>query len=209
MLYKFRLAERLRQQNAATGGVYSTADLAVLLERPHPARLTEAVNSLLRGQVLDRVRRGLYVDRVHGYRPELLGQRWLAPSCLSCESALDRHELAATGILDYTYVTPRLIPARTQAVRVFDGRRFVYRHLADHLFFGFATVNGVRMAEAEKATLDYLYFTYKGQRSVLAPEDITFRMLDPHRYRRYLTAYRQPGFTHYALRWMAEERAAG
>ncbi len=209
MLYMATFLGRLRQQNAASGGVYSSADLAVLLERPHPARLTEAVGSLLRGGVLARVRRGLYVDRFHGYRPEVAGQRWLTPSCLSCETALDRHGLTATGILDFTYVTPRLIPARDQAVRVFDGHRFVYRHVAAHLYFGSALEDGVRIAGPEKAALDFLYFTYKGQRSVLAPEDVDFRLLDARRYRNYLAAYRQPGFARYALGWIREERAAG
>ncbi len=209
MSYTASFLERLRQQHAATGGVYSSADLAVLLQRPHPARLTEAVGSLLRDGVLARLRRGLYVDRVHGYRPEAAGQRLLPPSCLSCESALDRHGLTATGILDYTYITPRLIPARSQAVRLFDGRRFVYRHVAGHLFFGSAFHDGVKIADPEKATLDFLYFTYKGQRSVLAPEDVDFRLLDARRYRGYLAAYRQPGFASYALGWMEKARAAG
>ncbi len=203
------ILDRLRQHNGATSGVYSTADLAVLLERPHPSRLTEGVRSLLRAGVLARVRRGLYLDRLNGYRPEVLGQRWLAPSCLSCETALDRHGLAATGILDYTYVTPRLIPARDRAVRVLDGRRFVYRHLAAHLFFGIRTLEGARVADPEKAALDFLYFTYKGQRSVLAPDDLDFRMLDVRRYEHYLGQYRQPGFARYAQHFVAKKRRAG
>ncbi len=209
MLYIRETLDRLRQQHAATGGVYSTADLAVLLERPHPSRLTEGVRSLLRAGVLARLRRGLYVDRLYGYRPEVLGQRWLTPSYLSCETALDSHGLTATGILDYTYVTPRLIPAREHAVRVLDGRRFVYRHVAAHLFFGFSSPEGARTADAEKAALDFLYFTYKGQRSVLAPEDVDFRALDPARWRRYLAHYGQPGFADYARGFVARERFAG
>lgn len=203
------ILDRIRENHTATGGVYSSADLAILLERPHPSRLTEAVRSLLRAGVFARVRRGLYVDLLHGYRPEVLGQQWLAPSFLSCESALDRHGLTSTGILDFTYVTRRLIPASDQAVRVLEGRRFVYRHLATHLFFGSEFADGVRMADPEKAALDFLYFTHKGQRSVLAPEDIDFRLLNVRRYRRYLVLYRQPGFTRFAVRWLASEKVAG
>lgn len=91
MLRVSALAERLRGLNAASGGVYSTADLGVLLDRSHPSRLTEAIRGLVREGILLRVRRDLYADRLSGYRPEIVGQRWLSPSYLSMETALDRH----------------------------------------------------------------------------------------------------------------------
>ncbi len=199
MLSISALTERFRSLNAAGGGVYSTSDLAVLLERPHPSRLNEAIHALLRDRVLLRVRRGLYADRLSGYEPEIVGQRWLKPSYLSTETALDRHRLCETGIVAYTYVTTRLIARREHATRTLESHRFVYRHLARHLFFGYQTEDGVLVADPEKATLDFLYFIYKKQRSVLSPEDIDFARLRPQRYQHYLKAYRQRGFKNFAL----------
>ena len=196
------MLERLDGLNEANGGVYTTADLEVLLERPHPSRVTEAIRMLLREGVLLRVRRGLYADRLRGYRPEIAGLRWVSPSYLSTETALDRQGLCQTGILDFTYVTTRLIARREQAVRSIEGRRFVYRHVASHLFFAYRPVDGGLVAEPEKAALDFLYFSYKRQRSVIAPQDIHFTRLDRARYKRHLTAYRQAGFEAFALGWL-------
>jgi predicted transcriptional regulator of viral defense system len=196
------LSERLQGLNAGSGGVYGTADLAVLLDRPHPSRLTEAVRLLIREGVLRRLRRGLYLDRLHGYRPEVAGLRWVSPSYLSTESALDRHGLCQTGILPLTYVTTRLLARREMATRELEGRQLVYRHLAPHLFFGYEPEDGLLVARPEKAVLDFLYFTYKQQRSALAPEDIDSRRIDAARYRRFLRPYRQAGFRRYALDWL-------
>ncbi len=201
-----RIAERLRGISQTNGGVYSTADLAVLLDRVEPARVTEAIRVLLRDEVLLKVRRGLYVDRLNGYRPDIVGQRWLAPSYLSAETALDKHGLCATGIAAYTYVTTRLIPHKNLARRGFDGHLFVYRHLAKHLFFGYGSEDGVLLAEPEKAVLDFLYFTFKKQRSAISPEDIDFTRLNPAVYRRYLRSYRQRGFQAYALSFAETRR---
>ena len=204
MLSISALSERLGSLNPGSAGVYSTSDLAVLLERPHPSRLTEAIDLLIRQGVLLRLRRGLFVDRLHGYRPDVAGLRWVAPSYLSAETALDRHRLCQTGILPFTYVTTRLISRRALAARSLEGHQFVYRRLAPHLFFGFQPDDGLLLAEPEKAVLDFLYFWYKKQRSVLAPQDIDFAALDSARYRRYVRAYRQAGFGDYALGWLQE-----
>lgn len=207
MLSISALVERFRGLHAASGGVYSISDLAVLLERAHPSRLNEAFRVLVREGVLLRVRRGLYVDRLNGYRPEVVGQRWVSPSYLSTETALDRHHLCETGITVYTYVTTRLIAQRQQATKTLEGHKFVYRHLAPHLYFGYQSQDGILLAEPEKAVLDFLYFIYKKQRSVLCPEDIDFTQLKPERYQRYLRAYRQAGFKNFALSWFRDRGA--
>ncbi len=200
MLLLSTLLGRLAGLNQDTGGVYETADLAVILEIDHPCRLTEAIARLLREGVLERLRRGLYVDVLNGYRPEVAGQRWLAPGYLSTETALDRHGLCRTGIVAFTYVTTRLIPRREQATRSLQGRQLVYRHLAPHLFFGYRPEAGILLAEPEKAALDLLYYLYKGQGSALCAADIDFASLRASRYRSYLRAYRrQAGFEQYAL----------
>jgi predicted transcriptional regulator of viral defense system len=188
--------------------VYATSDLAVILEQPYPSRLTEMVRRLVREGVLTRLRRGLYVDQLYGYRPDIAGCRWVAPSYLSTETALDRHGLCQTGILAFTYVTIRLLGRREKAVRFADGHRFVYRHLARHLFFGYRPEAGLLVADPEKAVLDFLYFHYKGQLSVVAPQDIDFHKLHAPRYRRYVKAYRQAGFSKFAMQWLAERRDA-
>lgn len=206
MLSKWQLG-RLGEASTAHGGVFSTSDLSVLLDRLAPPRLGEATRALIRDGLLSRVRRGLYIDRLHGYRPEILGQRWVGPSYLSTESAL--HELCQTGMVAYTYVTTRLLAGRARAVRVLDGQRFVYRHVRGHLFFGFRSEEGLWIADPEKAVIDFLYYFKKGQRSVLSPDEIAADPLNVARFRRYLRRYKQQGFQRYALAWLAEQGVAG
>jgi hypothetical protein len=202
MLSISELIKRLRDLNAASGGVYSTPDLDILLDCSHPSRLTETIRGLVREGVLLRVRRGLYADCLNGYRPEIVGQRWLGPSYLSTETALDRHQLCQTGILTYTYVTTRLIARRRHACRTLESHTFLYRHLASHLFFGYRMQEGVRLADPEKAVLDFLYFSRKNQRSVLSPQDIDFARLNHAKYRQYLGSFRQRGFAGFASGWL-------
>jgi hypothetical protein len=203
MILSSEIVKCFRTISQSNGGVYSTADLAVLLNRSVPSRVTEGIHALVRNGLLLKVRRGLYVDRLNGYRPEIVGQRWLAPSYLSTEAALDRHGLCATGITIQTYVTMRLVPRKKLARRRLEGHQFLYRHIAEHLFFGYQSQDGVLLAEPEKAVLDFLYFSFKKQTSVISAEDIDFGRLHRGPYRRYLRAYRQRGFTEYALSFMA------
>jgi len=198
----FDLLDKCRELNPSSGGVYATADLSVLLDHQHPSRLAEAIRTLIREGLLLRVRRGLYVDRLNGYKAEIVGQRWIAPSYLSTESALDRHGLCETGIAANTFVTPHVILRSEHARRRLEGHHFIYRHLARHLFFGYRSVDGLWLAEPEKAVIDFLYYHYRKQVSAVAPEDIDFSAIDPRRYRRSLAAFRQIGFAEYALGWL-------
>lgn len=207
MLSTAGVVQSLQKLNSATGGVYATADLAVLLGRDGSVQLAKVIRRLTRDGVLLRVRRGLYADGVNGFRPEIVGQRWVAPSYLSTETALDWHGLCQTGIVVYTYVTPKLIPSRKSATRRFEGHEFVYRHIAAQLFFGYEAKDGLLMAQPTKAVLDFLYFVYKGQQSVLAPQDIAFARVNPAQYRRHLQAYRQRGFKNFALGFLEKRRS--
>lgn len=204
MLLISALVAGLRNLNAPSGGVYSTSDLSVLLEQSHPVLLNKSIHMLIRDGVLQRVRRGLYVDRLHGHRAEILGQRWLSPSYLSTEAALSRYQLCDTGILAHTYVTKRLLPKHETARRILEGQQFIYRHVVPHLFFGYRVEEGLWLAEPEKAVLDFLYFTYKKQRSALSPDDVDFRRLNQAKFRKWLRAYRQRGFESFALRWLPQ-----
>jgi len=80
--------------------------------------------------------------------------------------------------------------------------------LARLLFFGYKCKDGMLLAEPEKAFLDFLYFTFKKQRSALAPEDIDFSRLNAGAYRRHLLAYRQRGLQVYARGLLERGRKA-
>jgi hypothetical protein len=186
-------AQHVEQVRLAQRGVFAKNDLQVLLAERHPAAFTRRINALVRDGVLRRFVRGIYVAR--DFDPPTLSQRLAADSYISFGSVLARHLV----------VGPR--PER-QILAAKPGRAHVYRsldleivhmHIAPHLDFGHTVENGVRWADAEKATLDTLYFHLRGRRY---PFDV-FSDLDPSRLdatvlQRYLERYRNPKFVSFA-----------
>lgn len=192
----------LRGENA---GVYSAADLGVLLHSDKAQLATQRINWLINEGWIERVRNGLYVDRHHGYSPEIVGQRWLSPSYLTAEKALERHGLIHTGVLAFTYCTTRTIFRKEEADRIFGEHRFIYRHMAKHLYFGFESKDGVLCAYPEKAAIDFLYFYFKGSAMSLAVEDIDWDNVPKKPFIESLKQYRQKNF----IRWAQEIRETG
>ena len=76
-----------------------------------------------------------------------------APSYVSLETALKYYQLIAGEISEITSISPN----KTAGFKNFD-----YKHLSQYLYFGHTLLSvgkfKIRIAEVEKALLDYLYF---------------------------------------------------
>lgn len=143
-----------------------------------------------------RLKKGLYVfAREAGrLRKEEVACLLYPPAYISLESALSHYGFIPEVVYACTCVT-----ARTN--RTFDNAfgRFVYRHVKQSLFWGYAPVateSGVyQMAEPEKALLDYLYLNLGAINSRADVEGLRLnrdqmkRHLDVNRFRRYLSAF--------------------
>lgn len=178
---------------AAQCGVFTKADLQVLLGDPHAVGFQRRVRALEDARVLRRFVRGVYVAAE--FDLPTLSQRLAADSYVSFGTALARHLVigARPGRRRLAAKTGRAHVYRSLDVEV------VHVHIAAHLDFGHAVENGVRWADAEKAALDSLYFHLRGRRYPFDVfSDLDVRRLDRTRLEAYLARYRNPKFVTFA-----------
>ncbi|MCY3003050.1 MAG: hypothetical protein NTV21_14705 [Planctomycetota bacterium] len=185
--------ERVRGVAGAQRGVFSKADLQVLLAERHPAAFTRRVAALEEAGVLRRFSRGMYVTGE--FDLATLSQRLAPGSYVSFGNALARHLVIGTR------PERQLVAAKPGRAHEYSGLGFeiVHVQIAPHLDFGHAVVDGVRWADAEKATLDTLYFHLRGRRFPFDVfSDIDPARLDRARLEAYLERYRNPRFVAFA-----------
>lgn len=186
-------AERVRGVAQAQRGVFSKSDLQVLLAERHPAAFKRRVAALEELGVVRRFSRGVYVSE--GFDAATLSQRLAPDSYVSFGNALARHL-----VID-TRPERQWLAAKPGRAHEYCGLglEIVHVHIAPHLDFGHVVADGVRWADAEKATLDTLYFHLRGRRYPFDVfSDIDPARLDRVRLAQYLGRYRNPRFVAFA-----------
>ena len=138
-------------------GVFTLPDLKVILDEQTEVTFFRAVRKLLESGDLIKIKRGFYAT------PDA------SLAAISCRLEPDSYISTGTVLAQHAIIGS--IPAhRIQAVKV--GRPRIYKcplgtieHLsiAPHLYFGFNTINGRKIATKEKAFLDVWYYYYKGK----------------------------------------------
>ena len=165
-------------------GVFTVADLKVVLAKNAEATLYRVVADMVRRGDLIKVKRGIYAT------PDA--------SLTTISSRIEPKAYLSTGtVLARTAIIGSIPARRVQAVKM--GRPRTYRcelgtveHLSisPRLYFGFASVAGALVASPEKAFLDVCYFTYRGRRFSFDPAtDIDLEGLDFDTIGRYLETY--------------------
>ncbi len=185
--------ETVRGLTATQRGVFSKADLQVLLAERHPAAFVRRMTALERAGVLRRFSRGMYVS--DDFDLPTLSQRIAPDSYVSFGNALARKLVIGTRPERQLLAAK---PGRAHEYRRL-GYEIVHVQIAAHLDFGHEVVDGVRWADAEKATLDALYFHLRGRRYPFDVfSDIDPARLDRKRLATYLERYRNPRFVAFA-----------
>ncbi|NQU39412.1 MAG: type IV toxin-antitoxin system AbiEi family antitoxin domain-containing protein [Lentisphaerae bacterium] len=165
-------------------GVFTVADLKVVLAKNAEATLYRVVADMVRRGDLIKVKRGIYAT------PDA--------SLTTISSRIEPKAYLSTGTVLARAAAIGSIPARrVQGIKI--GRPRTYRcelgtveHLSisPRLYFGFASVAGTLVASPEKAFLDVCYFTYRGRRFSFDPvTDINLEGLDFDMIERYLETY--------------------
>lgn len=186
-------AQRVEEVRASQCGVFSKADLQVLMGERHPAAFTRRTKALIERGVLRRFARGVYVHRE--FDLPTLSQRLAEDSYISFGSALARH-LVVGPRPDRQIVAAK--PGRSHVYRAL-GLEIVHVHIKEQLDFGHVVDGGVRWADAEKAALDTLYFHLRGRRFPFDIwSDLDTTKLDRRRLEDYLEHYRNPKFVAFA-----------
>jgi predicted transcriptional regulator of viral defense system len=108
------------------------------------------------------------------------------PSYLSFESALARHGILSQIPHTFTFATTR--PSKTASVGTVDAE---FSHLQPALYFGYTSINGLDVAEPEKALLDQLYLVSRGWRH-LNTSELDLRAINGERLTRYAAVFPAP-----------------
>lgn len=197
----YPLLKRIEAYAPGLGGVFSAADLANLLGRRTPLARARILARLVRDGVLIRVQRGIYTTpSCDLWR---LTMRIAPASYISMDAALAHWGLVGTvperGVTAVHIGRPRTIATPCGTIRLSS--------ISRNLFFGFVTIDhGVRIADAEKAFLDLLFFYTKGARFVVDPrQEVAVRKLNRRRLADYLKRYRNPRFVAFVKGLIREE----
>lgn len=175
------------------GGVFSLSELSSLFDISSQQSLWIAVRQFEAAGLLRRYCRGIYV--VREFDPQVLSAKVRTDSYISFGSALAFHKLIGT---ESPFLVSCVVPSRASE---YTGEvNLTYARLSEKMFFGTTLLkNGVRIADAEKAVLDTLYFyLHKKTFYFNIFQDINFSSLSGEKVEAYLEKFVNPKFRTFA-----------
>ena len=135
---------------------FTLGDLEKVLGQQRPS-LYVTLNRLTRQGVLVRLRRGVYQAALQPPALPQIANLLVYPSYLSFESALSRHGVLSQVPFMLTFATSQ----RSQRLTLGDVM-VEFHQLKPDLFFGYTLVDGLYLADPEKALLDQCYLATRG-----------------------------------------------
>ncbi|PBC69023.1 hypothetical protein [Fibrobacter sp. UWS1] len=182
-------AQKLLEFAPKIGGVFSLSELSSLFDISSQQMLWIKIKQFEEAGLLKRYSRGIYITQ--NFDPMILSAKVRTDSYISFGSALAYYKLIGTE-------SPFLISCIvTSKASEYKGEvNLSYAKISKNLFFGTAILNnGVRMANAEKAVLDTLYFhQHKKIFYFNIFQDINFSALSKETMDSYLERYANPKF---------------
>lgn len=182
-------AQKLLEFAPKIGGVFSLSELSSLFDISSQQMLWIKIKQFEEAGLLKRYSRGIYITQ--NFDPMILSAKVRTDSYISFGSALAYYKLIGTE-------SPFLVSCIvTSKASEYKGEvNLSYARISKNLFFGTAILNnGVRMANAEKAVLDTLYF-YQHKKIFYFNifQDINFSALSKETMDSYLKRYANPKF---------------
>jgi len=150
---------------------FTLGDLEKILGQQRPS-LYVTLNRLVNYGVLTRLRRGVYQVALQTPALPRIANALVYPSYLSFESALARFGILSQVPFALTFATSK----RSQQLTLGD-TAVEFHQLKANLFFGYTLVDGLYIAEPEKALLDQCYLATRGLAS-LSWEELDLSRLD-------------------------------
>jgi len=194
----FMAMEEATPLAASLGGVLTTDDLCAFFGVVQQSSLQSRLRPFLQAGILSRVQRGLYVWREAD--PRALARR------LSPDATLSFGNVLADALLIGTVPSRQFRFTASARDLALDAPQWTVglHRLAEHLQFGWhLDADGYRVADAEKAVLDCLYYHQKGlSLSFDVETDIDRGGLDRKRFLAYVERYPNPRFQSRCRRWL-------
>jgi hypothetical protein len=179
-----KIHKAIERWSGELSGVFTMADLRVVLGDRTEAALFKRLVGLVEEGVLVKVKRGIYA--VPGASLAEISHRIAPAAYVSTGTVLARRGLIGS------------VPARRmQAVKTGRPRTYqcalgIIEHLsiAPHLYFGFSLEDGILRATPEKAFLDTCYYQWRGKTFSFDPAtDVHTGDLDRALLDEYLASY--------------------
>src|SRR3990167_8952276 len=164
--------------------VFDISDVKKLF--PAEAHINTTIKRLRDSTVITQITRGVYMLRGHSFDVEKLATTIYYPSYISFESALSKYGIINQGLYKITLAT-----TRHSKKTVLLQTECEYSKLSQDLFFGFSLVNGIYIAEAEKAFLDTLYLIALGKRKT-SHSEWSLDDLDKNKVLKYAKPFGKP-----------------
>jgi len=150
---------------------FTLGDLEKILGQQRPS-LYVTLNRLVNYGVLTRLRRGVYQVALQTPALPRIANALVYPSYLSFESALARFGILSQVPFALTFATSKRSQQLTLGATAVE-----FHQLKSNLFFGYTLVDGLYIAEPEKALLDQCYLATRGLAS-LSWEELDLSRLD-------------------------------
>lgn len=163
----YKLFETLRQN---TKEYYTVSDLLKILNLKRKS-VYVILNRLVKSGILIRLKNGIYQKNFSPLNIEKVVNQFYYPSYLSFESALSKYGVISQIPYLYTFTTLRKTKKITLA-----GCKVEYHKIKKDLYFGYKLIDGIFIAEPEKAFLDLMYFVSYGKEKIL--EKINIKKLN-------------------------------
>ena len=189
MKFALENTEKLTNFAPEVGGVFSLSELSSLFNISNRQSLWGSVRQFEAAGLLKRYCRGIYVTR--DFNSQVLSAKVRTDSYISFGSALAYHRIIGT---ESPFLVSCVVPSRASE---FTGDvNLSYARISKELYFGMVSLeNGVRMADAEKAVLDTLYF-YQHKKIFYFNifQDIDFSKVSKEKLDAYLERFANPKF---------------
>ena len=182
-------AQKLLEFAPKIGGVFSLSELSSLFDISSRQMLWIKIKQFEDAGLLKRYSRGVYITQ--NFDPMILSAKVRTDSYISFGSALAYHKLIGT---ESPFLVSCVVTSKASEYK--GDINLSYARISKNLFFGMTILdNGVRMANAEKAVLDTLYF-YQHKKTFYFNvfQDINFSALSKETMDSYLEHYANSKF---------------
>ena len=173
------IADNIKKIQKSRLKLFEVQDIKKLLEIKKDNTAYKVISSLIKNEVIIKVRKGLYYTAVKPPADFEIANKIYSPSYVSLESALNIYGILRQfpySVTSVTFKKPRRFTS--------SGKVYEYARVDRSLYFGFTKKDVFLIAYPEKALIDAIYLTAKGFRKFNFDE-LDYSKIDKKKFQRW------------------------
>ena len=195
----YNLNNLINKYSYTLKGVFTINELKTLFNDFNEITFFRKIKKLTKNNILSSFCRGFYITK--NFDIEQLSSKINENSYISFGNILAK-TLIIGSIPKYTLTCVKLGRKR---VYKYSNYKIIFLSIAQHLFFGYETIEGINYALKEKAFLDTLYYYQKGYKfSFNIYHDINIKLLDKNLIYSFLKKYKNSKFIIFVKKYLDE-----